>query len=328
MSVRSLFGQRRSSRGPRILFATDIHGSDRCFRKFLNAAPLFGVDYLILGGDITGKMLVPVVESPPGEFACRYGDELFEGLDRAGVDELIKRIHGFGAYTIVVDKDEADSLQAAEHRGQVFEAVVGKAVEDWVTLAEERLRGTGVRCFMAPGNDDFLSIDDSLQGSDVVEFAENSVLRLDDVHEMITTGYSNPTPWDTERELSEELLRERIEGMAVGVQDPSNLIAVLHPPPYRSGLDDAPMLSDDLSMTLTADGVTMGPVGSTAVRDFVEETQPLLALHGHVHEGRGAVTVGRTLCINPGSEYTEGVLSASLIELGDGRVVSHQFVSG
>jgi Icc-related predicted phosphoesterase len=162
----------------------------------------------------------------------------------------------------------------------------------------------------------------------VVEFAENAVLRLDDVHEMITTGYSNPTPWDTERELSEELLRERIDGMAVGVQDPSNLIAVLHPPPYRSGLDDAPMLSDDLSMTLTADGVAMGPVGSTAVRDFVEETQPLLALHGHVHEGRGTVTVGRTLCINPGSEYTEGVLSASLIELGDGRVVSHQFVSG
>jgi Icc-related predicted phosphoesterase len=328
MSVRSRFRKGRGARGPRVLFATDVHGSDRCFRKFLNAAPIFGVDYLILGGDITGKLLVPIVKNADGSFDCRYGDADYTGLDAAEAEELARRIRGFGSYTVVVDAEEAGALQTEEYRAGVFESVVSKAIEDWVTLAEERLRGTGVRCFMAPGNDDFLSIDAALQGSDVVEFAENRVLELDDTHEMITTGYSNPTPWDTERELSEESLRERIDAMAGTVRDPANLIAVLHAPPYHSGIDDAPLLSEDLGMTLTAGGVTMTPVGSTAVRSFVEEAQPLLALHGHVHEGRGTVTIGRTLCINPGSEYTEGVLSAALIQLGEGRVVSHQFVGG
>jgi uncharacterized protein len=328
MSLRSRFRKERGARGPRVLFATDVHGSDRCFRKFLNAAPIFGADYLILGGDITGKLLVPIVKNADGSFDCRYGDADHTGLDATEAEELARRIRGFGSYTVVVDPEEARALQTEEHRARVFESVVGKAMEDWVTLAEERLRGTGVRCFMAPGNDDFLSIDAALQGSDVVEFAENRVLALDDTHEMITTGYSNPTPWDTERELSEESLRERIDSMAGAVRDPSNLIAVLHAPPYHSGIDDAPLLTDDLSMTLTAGGVTMTPVGSTAVRSFVEETQPLLGLHGHVHEGRGTVAIGRTLCINPGSEYTEGVLSAALIELGEGRVISHQFVGG
>jgi uncharacterized protein len=145
---------------------------------------------------------------------------------------------------------------------------------------------------------------------------------------MITTGYSNPTPWDTERELPEPALRERIDKMAAAVRSPENLVAVLHPPPYHSGLDDAPELNAELEMTLDGMGVRMAPVGSTAVREFLEETQPLLGLHGHVHEGRGAVEVGRTLCLNPGSSYTEGVLSAAIVEFGDGRVLTHQFISG
>jgi uncharacterized protein len=323
-----LFGKRRRARGPRILFATDVHGSDRCFRKFLNSASFYGVDHLVLGGDITGKLLVPIVRKPEGTYDCRYGDAVYTDLDDAGLEELTKRIRGFGHYVITVDQDELLELEGDEHRERVFREVVRKSVEDWVGLAEERLRGTGVRCFMAPGNDDFLSIDPPIEASDVVEFAENRLLRLDDTHEMITTGYSNPTPWDTERELPEPELRDRIDGMAKGVQDPENLVVVLHPPPYHSGLDDAPQLNPELEMTLNAGGVQMAPVGSTAVREFIEHTQPLLGLHGHVHEGRGAVTIGRTLCLNPGSSYTEGILSAAIVEIGDGEVISHQFVSG
>jgi uncharacterized protein len=238
--VSPLFGKRRRARGPRILFATDVHGSDRCFRKFLNSASFYGVDHLVLGGDITGKLLVPIVRKPDGTYDCRYGDSAYVDLDQAGVEELTLRIRGFGHYVITVDQDELLELEADEHRDGVFREVVRKSVEDWVALAEERLRGTGVRCFMAPGNDDFLSIDPALEGSDIVEFAENRLLRLDDTHEMITT----------ERELPEPQLRERIEGMARGVEAPENLVVVLHPPPYHSGLDDAPQLNDDLEMTL------------------------------------------------------------------------------
>ena len=323
-----LFGKRRRVRGRRMLFATDVHGSDRCFRKFLNSASFYGVEYLVLGGDITGKVMVPIVIKPDGTYDCRYGDTTYTSLDEDGIEELKRRIRGFGHYVIAVDEDELLELQGEEHRDRVFREVVRKSVEDWVALAEERLRGTGVRCFMAPGNDDFLSIDPAIESSDFVEFAENRVLRLDDTHEMITTGYSNPTPWQTERELPEPELRERIEGMARGAETPENLVAVLHPPPYHSGLDDAPELNENLEMKLSAAGVEMAPVGSTAVREFIEQSQPLLGLHGHVHEGKGAVNIGRTLCLNPGSSYTEGVLSAVIVEIGDGEVLTHQFVSG
>lgn len=305
-----------------------MHGSERCFRKFLNAGAFYGINYLILGGDITGKLMVPIVRRAGGTYECRYGDTAYADLDETGTTELKQRIRGFGHYTVTVDEEELLELQAEDYRDRVFREIVRKSVEDWVTLAEERLRGTGIRCFMAPGNDDFLSIDLALESSDVVEFAENRLLQLDDMHEMITTGYSNPTPWNTERELSESDLRGRIDGMARGARNAENLVAVLHPPPYRSGLDDAPQLNENLEMTLNAGGVAMTPVGSTAVREFIEQAQPLLGLHGHVHEGRGTAMIGRTLCLNPGSSYTEGTLSAAIIEFGDGQVLNSQFVNG
>ena len=145
---------------------------------------------------------------------------------------------------------------------------------------------------------------------------------------MVTTGYSNPTPWHTERELTEDQLGALLRKLAEQVHDPENLIAAIHPPPYASELDSAPALDDNLRMKADAGGVTMASVGSTAVRDFIEEVQPLVGLHGHVHEARAMVKIGRTLCVNPGSEYADGVLSGSILELGRGQVISHQFVSG
>jgi Icc-related predicted phosphoesterase len=321
-------GKRRRTKGQRLLFATDVHGSERCFRKFLNAAPLYRIKYLILGGDMTGKTVVPLVRHRDGSYECVFGGTTHSGLDEKAATELRARIRGFGQYTVTVDEGDVEALRSEERRNELFSDAVRKSVEDWVTLAEERLRGTGIRCFMAPGNDDFFVIDSALEASDVVEFAENRLLELDDEHEMITTGYSNQTPWDTERELSESDLRDRIDGMARGARRPENLIAVLHAPPYRSGIDDAPALNDQLEMTVNAGGVKMAPVGSTAVRGFIEDSQPLLGLHGHVHEGRGAAMIGRTLCLNPGSNYTEGMLSAVMVEFADGEVIDYQFVNG
>ena len=218
---------------------------------------------------------------------------------------------------------------AQDYRDTVFRGKVYRSIENWVTLAEERLRGKGCRLFMAPGNDDFLEIDEALRGSDVVEFAERRRIVLESGHEMITTGYSNPTPWHTEREISKDEMAELLAGMVRDVEHPESLIAVIHPPPYDSELDSAPeLLGEDLRMKMDAGGVRMAPVGSTAVRSFIEETQPLVGLHGHVHESRGVTMIGRTMCINPGSEYTEGILAGAIVELGDGVVLSHQLVSG
>jgi Icc-related predicted phosphoesterase len=325
----SPFGKKPRERGKRLFFATDVHGSERCFRKFLNAGRVYDVSYLVLGGDMTGKLVVPIWKDDSGGYSCRYGEHEYENLDRTGVAEVKERIRGFGHYYIVVDDpDEHERLEDQEYQEIVFRRVVRDSVADWMALAEERLKGSGIRCFMAPGNDDFFDIDGPIQASDTVEYVEGKRVRLDEDHEMITTGYSNRTPWNTERELDEDDLRARIDAMLDGASDIANLVAVLHPPPYRSTLDDAPALDERLGMKLTGTGVVMAPVGSTAVREFIEEAQPLLGLHGHVHEGGGAIEIGRTLCLNPGSAYTEGVLAGAIVELGKDRVISHQFVSG
>jgi uncharacterized protein len=325
--VRLRRGRGSHSPGTRLFFCTDIHGSDTCFRKFLNAGEFYNVDHLILGGDMTGKLLVPMTKTAGG-YSATFAEHRYTDLDQSGLAGLKALIQSKGAYTFVGTPEEVAALADDAERDRVFRKLVYDSVAGWVQLAEERLRGTGRRCYIAPGNDDFVEIDDALRGSDVVEFSEGRVLSLDGTHEMLTCGYANPTPWNTERELPEDRLRAAIDKVAADVQDFSNLVAVLHVPPFASGLDDAPELDEQLGMRMGTGGVHMVPVGSTAVRGFIEDRQPLIALHGHIHEGRGDVRIGRTLCVNPGSEYTEGILDGAIAELGDGVVLRHQLVAG
>ncbi len=312
--------------GARLFFVTDIHGSDRCFRKFLNAAAFYDAQYLVLGGDITGKSLVPI-ERTPGGFRARFRDHEYVDLDESERAELEQRIRDGGYYPIVGEREELLALEDEDRRDEAFRRVVVDGIRRWMELADERLAGTGVRCFVTPGNDDFFEIDEPLRASSAVEFVEGRCVSLDG-YEMITTGYSNRTPWDSPRELDEDELRARIEAMYADVSDPDRLIAVLHPPPFGTELDQAPALDAELRIQHSGGQATMASVGSTAVRDFVLERRPLLGLHGHVHESRGAIQLGRTLCLNPGSEYTEGVLAGALVTLADGEIASHQFVSG
>ena len=270
----------------RICFVTDIHGSERCFKKILNSGKFYNVQHLVLGGDITGKTIIPI-ERAAGGWRATYGDHQYTDLTETGRAELEQLIRDNGQYPIVGEHDELVELFAPERRDQTFEQVVVESIRRWVELAEERLAGTGIRCFITPGNDDFWSIDEPLQGSSVVEFVEGRCVRLDENHEMLTTGYSNITPWHSPRELEEDELSARIEGMYAEVEDPANLIAVLHPPPQGTELDQAPMIDSDFKVQISGGDVKMGPVGSRAVREFVDQRQPLLGLHGHVHESKG-----------------------------------------
>jgi Icc-related predicted phosphoesterase len=324
-----LFRRRRGDRGDeaRIFFASDVHGSDVCFRKFLNAGRFYDVQHLILGGDITGKAIVPI-ERRRGGYTVAFQEDSYVDLSEAETAAIEKRIRDAGLYPLRGERDELLALEDETYRAGVFVDLVVARVRDWVTLADERLDGTGIRCFVTPGNDDFPEIDEPLRSGQLVEFVEGRCVRLDESHEMITTGYSNITPWNSPRELEEEPLRARIERMFADVQDPENLVAVLHPPPVGTLLDQAPAIDDEFRVRFEAGGVLMIGVGSIAVRQFVEERQPLLALHGHVHESRGADTIGRTLCLNPGSEYTDGVLAGAIVTIADRAVVSHQFVVG
>src|ERR1700760_1547096 len=77
-----------------------------------------------------------------------------------------------------------------------------------------------------------------------------------------------------------------------------------------------------------AGDVLRGPVGSTAVRKIIEHYQPLLAVHGHIHESGGERRIGDTLCINPGSEANHGILRGYLIDIGKKGVELAQRVEG
>jgi Icc-related predicted phosphoesterase len=184
-----------------------------------------------------------------------------------------------------------------------------ESIRDWVGLAEERLSGTGIRCIINGGNDDQFEIDPILQESDYVEHPEGSVLWIDDHHEMISTGYSNISPWEgLPRDISEEDLKNKISEMVAKVQNMENAIFNFHCPPYDTGIDGAPKLDEELKPVTIGGQLMTIPVGSIAVREAIEEYQPLLELHGHIQESKGSRRVGRTLCLNLGSEYPEGVL--------------------
>lgn len=311
----------------RLFYSSDIHGSERCWLKFLNAAQFYGAQALVMGGDLTGKMLVPLVETPHGYRASFLGQETL-ARDDAELATLEKNIRFNGFYPYRCSPDEYRRLEAEPgYLDQVFRRVMIDAVRRWIALAEERLAGSGVACFVMAGNDDEPALDDALRSSKVVRNPDGCILEWGR-YQILGESWVPPTPWHSPREMSEEDLERRIRAVADRLDRSRPAIFVLHSPPYRSTLDDAPQVRNDLTVVTEGGQVVMTPVGSTAVRRVIEEFQPLLALHGHIHESRGAVRIGRTLCINPGSAYGEGVLHGALITLEGDRIRAHQLVSG
>jgi uncharacterized protein len=310
---------------PKIFFATDLHGSEMCWRKFLNAGRFYDADILICGGDMTGKAIVPIVQEN-GHYTVVLGGES-QSVEPAHVADVEAQIRRKGYYPLQMTLDRLNELdQDPQKRTETFQQVMLDGVDRWMGMAAEKLRGTGIRIFVCPGNDDEMEVDDVIRRSDVVELGEGRVLEIDGFS-MISTGWSNHTPWNTHREETEEKLAERIEAMAGQVSDASKAIFNLHCPPFKSGLDEAPAIDADLR--LLHGGRALRPVGSTAVREAIERHQPLISLHGHIHESKGAVKIGKTLSINPGSSYEEGMLMGAIVQLDAKKgIKSYQLVNG
>ncbi len=327
----ALFGKRSSGPGRvgllRIYYASDIHGSESLWRKFLSAARVYEAPVIVMGGDVTGKAVVPLLQRHGG-----YEMELFghrETLrDEGQIQEAENRIRGNGMYPHRMDEQELVRVQAmsTEEREGWFAEVMLHTFDRWLALAEERLAGTEVRCFLMPGNDDPAGVDDAIERATRVEACDDRIVEFDG-HEMISLGYSNRTPFDSPRELEEDELYARVERLAAQLEDPAKAVFNLHVPPYDSTLDTAAELDENLSVVMLGSEPKMIPVGSTAVRELIERYQPALSLHGHVHESAGAKRIGRTLCINPGSDYHTGRIAGCLIAFR-GTEVRHQFVTG
>ncbi len=313
---------------PRIFFTTDVHGSDVCFRKFLNAARVYKADCLILGGDITGKVLIPIVERPDGKYdVALFGEQKVVAAER--VPEVRKVLQDAGQYSFVTTRIGLAETQADKSKEEAtFNYAMVSVLEGWVKLAQERLNGSDVKCYLSPGNDDKFEIDSALVDEGPLTNPENRVVELDGGFEMITLGYANPTPWKSPREVTEERLGEMIETLAAQVRRPESAVYNLHVPPIDTELDKAPAVSHDFNYVKEGLGIKFIHVGSTAVRKAIEQRAPLLGLHGHIHESKGFVKLGRTLCLNPGSEYGDGILRGVLANLKDGKVRDFMLTSG
>ena len=314
----------------RIFFTSDVHGSDVCFLKFINAAKFYQAGILILGGDITGKMIVPLVQQPDGTYVAEHLGNMQTVKTQQERESLEKDIRNNGYYPYITTPDEMEKLQNdKKYLDELFSKIMADGVKRWVSIVEERLNGTKVKCYISPGNDDRFDIDDALRSSSVVLYPEDEVVWLDDHHEMITSAWANPTPWHSPRETTEEKLTEIIEKMTSKIQHMENAIFNLHCPPYNTPIDLAPELDETLKPKVSSGGgMSMIHVGSSAVRQSIEKHQPLLGIHGHIHESRGFVKIGRTLCINPGSEYGEGILRGSLINLDEKGLKSYLLTQG
>jgi Icc-related predicted phosphoesterase len=311
----------------RIFYVTDIHGSEVCWRKFLNAGPFYGANVVVVGGDITGKAMVPIVER-----GGRWETTMFEQHVTLDSEEAVRdveaKILNRGYYPIRVSEEEYRHMQEDEDAvDKRFKEVMLEGTDRWIAMADDRLAGKGIRAIVCPANDDMFEIDPILKSGHLVEFGGEDPLDIGGF-EMVSYGWTNPTPWDTFRELPEEELGRRIDKVVDRVTDPGRTIFNFHAPPYGSGLDEAPAL--DADMNIKAGGRAIRPVGSTSVKAAIERIQPMLSLHGHIHESKGATRIGSSLVLNPGSSYEEGVLQAALITIDEKKrkVKNYQLING
>jgi uncharacterized protein len=311
-----------------LYYASDVHGSEQCWRKFLGAGRFYGVGALIMGGDLTGKAIIPITREGGDAYRASFLGEQQTAHGEDELRELLQAIRYNGMYPWVAGAEEISAYAAdAPARDRLFDEVMLAELARWIELADERMSQYGIDVFVMAGNDDPWVCDEVLGAASHVSWCDDRVVQVGP-HEMISLSYANPTPWNSPRELDEGALYERIKRLADQLQDPSTSIFNLHVPPYDSGLDRARQINADLTLVYKSGQPVEIPVGSTAVREAIEEFQPLVSLHGHIHESRGEARIGRTLALNSGSEYNSGRIHGVVIKLGGDQVLSHQFTIG
>lgn len=312
----------------RIFFATDIHGSDVCWRKFINAGKFYKANVLILGGDMTGKAIIPIVSLGNGRHKCVFLEQELYLETAAELAEVEKTIANRGYYPVRLTPEELATARAdKEVIEEIYHREARGRVMRWLDFAAERLAGTGIQAFCCPGNDDIFAIDPVIREHGAVPHGEDRVLELPGGYRLISCGWVNPTPWNTYRELPEAQLAARLARMGDQVNgDMPRTICNFHCPPFGSTLDEAPEL--DGQMRPKYAGRSLVPVGSKAVAEFISLRQPLLTLHGHIHESRAVKRLGNTVAINPGSQYEQGVLLGAIIDIGPKGVERYMLTTG
>ena len=294
-------------------FTGDVHGSDVTFRKFTRAGKFYGVQAMVLAGDLAGKGMVPILKDG-NHYLVEIGGEVRIAETEQELQKLELIINDSGFYTYRTDAEEVQALRNDPQRStQLLDRLVTERIEKWIEILEGVSARDGIIYYVSPGNDDPTCIDPALSNSKIVINPEERLVALHEKIDMITCGWTNPTPWNTERELPEDKLFEKLDILAAQVPNPSSCVFSLHAPPHYTKLDLGPNLTSDLRLQSGLGNVPFAHVGSTAVRKIIEKYQPLVAVHGHIHESAGRDKIGKTECYNPGSEYAQGILRGMIL---------------
>lgn len=293
-----------------LLFASDFHGDEGSWRAFLRTGARLGAGVLVYGGDYTpysvaiGPFAGGAAEVSPLRRRCHA---------QMTPPALVERYRASGVAAALVDADtlvELEGSVAGDRRA--WHAFVARRTEAqlrrWCALAAAVLPPAALLA-VVPGNHDPLQLDDLLRRQSGLCFLDGDVCPLPGGFSLLGVGWTNRTPLRSPRECDEDELRARIAAAAAAVPDPDAAVFCLHCPPAATRLDRA-----------RPRGREAGHVGSTAVRQAIEAYQPLLSLHGHIHESAGQDHLGRTVCLNPGSQAPRGADQGYLVQLRRGEV--------
>jgi len=314
----------------KLFFSADVHGSEIVWRKWLSVSKMYDVDMVILSGDLTGKAIMPIVERKGGIYTCKLFGERKILRSEEEVLEIETIAKNAGYYPVRLTPEELEELKKNPVKlDRLFVEVIEERMREWLRLLEEKLP-PNVEAVVMPGNDDSFSIDPIIKEYDRVIYPLGKSVEVFSKFEMISLDYTNPTPWNTPRECSEKELESKLKELTKLISvDWNKVICNFHCPPYNTNIDLAPKLDKNLKPVTSLLGPTVTEhVGSKAVRKFIQEFQPLIGLHGHIHEASGFDRIGNTLVLNPGSEYSSGVLNGFIIEFSEEGIKKWWKVSG
>ncbi|TRM77497.1 hypothetical protein DJ531_07725 [Sulfolobus sp. A20-N-F6] len=307
----------------RILFTSDLHASYTTFKKFINAAKLYKVDALIIGGDIAGKSLVPIIDLGNNKFLIDNKE-----ISSSELNTITEKFKNEGTYYAILSKKEFDEAVGNKKvQEELFKVAMISTLRDWIRIADERLKENKIPIFVNLGNDDPEYLFDVLKEGEMFKVGEGEVFEFNG-YQIVSYGYVNPTPWNTFREKREEDIYSDLKKIVSKITNFERAIYNFHAPPFNTNLDNAPLLDEELKPVIRAGEIIYTHVGSKSIRRIIEETKPLLGLHGHIHESKGFDKLNNTIVINPGSEYNNGLLHAALIVLQGNKVKAHQFILG
>ncbi|MFW9889469.1 MAG: phosphoesterase [Candidatus Thorarchaeota archaeon] len=305
----------------RIFQACDPHGSQQTWEKMCRAPKAFKADVAMMCGDLTGKAIMPIIQEKEDRWYANPRGQKKTFKKQKDLDRFIAFTKDEGFYPAILTPDELAHLQETDGEiTKLFEKLMVERIQEWMDMANDRIPEE-VMVVVNPGNDDDYVIDEIIKNDERIIYPLQKVV---DVHgyPMISLEWVNSTPWNTHRECPDEELLAKLEAefARIDTNDYSNVLCNFHDPPFNSGLDVAPQLTEDHRVAKAGAHEIMVPVGSKSVRAVIEKYQPLLGMHGHIHESVGYRKIGRTLCVNPGSEYREGILKGFLITIEDGEV--------